>query len=72
MLTSKPHPEYLESQNSPAQWPWTTASTCKAFPSLRKVTGLSLYAGEHTRAYKNPSKYGMAVGEEKVAGPLRC
>lgn len=44
----------------------------RAFPSLRKAIGLSLYAGEYTSAYKKPSKYGMAVEEEKVAGPLRC
>lgn len=44
----------------------------RAFPSLRKAIGLSLYAGEYTSAYKKPSKYGMVVEEEKVAGPLRC
>lgn len=44
----------------------------RAFPSLRKAIGLSLYAGEYTSAYKKRSKYGMAVEEEKVAGPLRC
>lgn len=36
MLTSRPHPEYPASQNSPPQWLWTTASTCKGFSVIEK------------------------------------
>ena len=36
MLTSRPHPEYPASQNSPAQRLWSIASTCKGFSVIEK------------------------------------
>ena len=38
-------------------------------PSFRKMTRLSLNAGECTHAYKSPSNCGMEMEEEKVPAP---